>query len=142
MNILVTDQGFQPDTQPPHYEPYQAGKHYTAHTALALPNTIEPHALQGQLDTIKHIRIPFPKFTDGRGFTLARQLRLLGYRGKLRAAGALLADQYANARQVGFDEIEISAELAARQPEHQWLAKADWPDYDYQTRLGAQRIMQ
>ena len=37
----------------------------------------------------------------------------------------------------GFDEIQISTELADRQPEHQWLAQADWPNYDYQARLGS-----
>ena len=135
MNILVTDQGFQPDTQTPHYQPIDKLDTTQDVNALDIPNTTDPHSLQ--LDNIQYIRIPFPKFTDGRGFTLARQLRLLGYRGNLRAAGALLADQYTNARQVGFDEVEISAELAARQPEHQWQAKADWSDYDYQARLGA-----
>ena len=47
----------------------------------------------------------------------------------------MLADQYAMARRSGFDEVEIDADLAARQPEDQWLARANWQDHDYQARL-------
>jgi uncharacterized protein (DUF934 family) len=81
------------------------------------------------------LRLRFAAFSDGRGFTLARRLRAAGYAGRLRAAGPLLADQYAMARRSGFDEVEISPELAARQPEAQWHARANWRENDYQTRL-------
>ena len=81
------------------------------------------------------IRVAFPSFADGRGFTIARQLRLMGYQGRLRAAGHVIADQYAMARRSGFDEVEISSDLAARQPEAQWLARANWRAHDYQSRL-------
>lgn len=83
------------------------------------------------------IRVDFPEFADGRGMTIARQLRLMGYRGRLRAKGHLIADQYAMARRAGFDEVEISDALAARQPQYQWLARADWQAHDYQSRLRA-----
>jgi len=36
---------------------------------------------------------------------------------------------------VGFDEVEISDDLAARQPADQWRARADWQAHDYQSRL-------
>lgn len=81
------------------------------------------------------IAVEFPAMTDGRGFSLARRLRELGYGGRLRATGRLIADQYAMARRVGFDEVEISADLARRQPEAQWLARADWQDWDHRSRL-------
>ncbi|MEM9756047.1 MAG: DUF934 domain-containing protein, partial [Pseudomonadota bacterium] len=55
--------------------------------------------------------------------------------GRLRAAGHVLADQYAMARRAGFDEVEISAELAQRQREAHYQARADWQAHDYQTRL-------
>ena len=77
----------------------------------------------------------FPGFADGRGFTIARQLRLMGYAGRLRAPGHVIADQYAMARRAGFDEVEIDDDLAARQPEDQWLFRADWRAHDYQARL-------
>jgi len=62
-------------------------------------------------------------------------LRLRGYRGVLRAKGHVIADQYAMARRAGFDEVEIDDDLARRQPQDQWLARADWQRHDYQTRL-------
>jgi uncharacterized protein (DUF934 family) len=85
------------------------------------------------------IRVAFPSFADGRGFTIARRLREAGFRGRLRAAGHVLADQYAMARRAGFDEVEIDDALAARQPEAQWRARADWRAHDYQSRLGRVR---
>ncbi len=81
------------------------------------------------------IRVDFPASADGRGFTIARMLRLRGYKGRLRAAGHILADQYAMARRAGFDEVEISDALAARQPEDQWQFRANWQDHHYQARL-------
>jgi hypothetical protein len=47
----------------------------------------------------------------------------------------VLADQYAMARRSGFDEVEIDAALAARQPAEQWQFRADWQSNDYQARL-------
>lgn len=81
------------------------------------------------------IGIDFPAFTDGRGFSLARRLRELGFQGRLRATGRLIADQYAMARRVGFDEVQIPVDIAARQPEAQWLARADWRAWDHRAQL-------
>ncbi|MYK32356.1 MAG: DUF934 domain-containing protein, partial [Boseongicola sp. SB0670_bin_30] len=83
------------------------------------------------------IRVNFPEFADGRGFTIARVLRLMGYSGRIRAVGHVIADQYAMARRAGFDEVEIDDELAARQPEEQWLRRANWQSNDYQAMLRA-----
>jgi len=92
-----------------------------------------------QLTEVTAIRVAFPNSTDGRGFTIARQLRRAGYAGRLRAQGHVLADQYAMARRCGFDEVEIDDTLAARQPEAQWRARANWKAHDYQSRLGRAR---
>lgn len=94
-------------------------------------------ATLGQYLQAPMIRIDFPSFADGRGFTLARLLRLQGFTGRLRARGHVLADQYAMARRSGFDEVEIDEALARRQPEDQWRARADWRAHDYQARLRA-----
>ena len=83
------------------------------------------------------IAIDFPSFSDGRGFTLARLLREQGYQGRLRAVGGLIADQYAMARRVGFDEVEIPDELAERQPAGEWVFRADWREHDYRSQLRA-----
>lgn len=81
------------------------------------------------------VKIAFPSFSDGRGFTLARRLRDAGFSGRLRAAGHVIADQYAMARRSGFDEVEISDDLARRQPEDQWRFRADWQAHDYRARM-------
>ena len=81
------------------------------------------------------IAIDFPSMTDGRGFSLARRLRDIGYKGRLRAVGKLIADQYAMARRVGFDEVQITADLAKRQPQEQWLFRADWQEWDHRAKL-------
>ena len=55
----------------------------------------------------------------------------------LVARGHVLPDQYAMVRRAGFDEVEISAELASRQPQAAWRARADWRAHDYRARLRA-----
>jgi len=84
---------------------------------------------------LEMIRIDFPSSADGRGFTIARALRLRGYTGRLRAHGAVIADQYAMARRAGFDEVEVTDEIAARQPAPQWRARAAWQEHNNQSRL-------
>ena len=61
----------------------------------------------------------------------------MGYTGRLRAEGHVIADQYAMARRSGFDEVAISDDLAARQPAAQWQTRANWQAHDYQSRLRA-----
>jgi uncharacterized protein (DUF934 family) len=133
MTVIVTDTGFGRDDWTAPVTPLaEAG---AGTTALDLPNDINPADLSGRLEGVRFVRVAFPDAGDGRGFSIARQLRLMGYRGRLRAAGHVIADQYAMARRAGFDEVEISDALAARQPEAQWLFRADWQAHDYQARL-------
>lgn len=54
------------------------------------------------------IAIRFPKFADGRGYSLARLLRdRHHYAGELRALGDILVDQVAHFFRVGFDTLAI-----------------------------------
>ncbi|MEO1140063.1 MAG: DUF934 domain-containing protein [Pseudomonadota bacterium] len=132
MSIIVTDKGFSSEDWDGTFAALN-----DAHPGVAidLASSNDPHELAGRLDETPMIRVDFPSFSDGRGFTIARQLRLMGYKGRLRARGHVIADQYAMARRSGFDEVEISEELAERQPEEQWLFRADWQAHDYQARL-------
>ncbi len=134
MSVIVTDQGFRPA------EPVSAVTlaDLAAHQgAVDLTHTDDPATLAPVLDGLRLIRISFPAFSDGRAFTIARRLRMMGYAGELRATGPVIADQYAMARRVGFDSVEIPAELAARQPQEQWVFRADWQAHHYQARLRA-----
>ncbi|MEM5477215.1 DUF934 domain-containing protein [Pacificibacter sp. AS14] len=122
MSVIVQDSGF-------------VAEDFTGEW-LDLPSDTDPSTL-AQFSGVASIRIDFPAFSDGRGFTLAKLLRLAGFKGRLRANGHVIADQYAMARRSGFDEVSISDDLAARQPADQWLARADWQAHDYQARLRA-----
>ena len=116
MSILVTDQGFAPapDVQAVTLTDIASHK-----GVLTLAHTDDPEAAVPYLADLTLIRIGFPSFSDGRAFTIARRLRSLGFTGLLHATGPVIADQYAMARRVGFDEVEIPAERAERQPEAQ-----------------------
>ena len=134
--VIVTDLGFATDDWLEGFVPL-ADLDGSDARGVDLVNTDDPARLSNRLAEIAVIRIAFPAFSDGRGFTLARRLRVMGYTGRLRAQGHVIADQYAMARRCGFDEVEISADLAARQPEDQWQFRADWRAHDYQSRLRA-----
>ncbi|MCT4557969.1 MAG: DUF934 domain-containing protein [Pelagimonas sp.] len=125
MTVIVRDAGFAPEDWTTDFD---------GATAVDLPSDTDPETLTFDGGT-QMIRIDFPSFADGRGFTLARLLRLRGYTGRLRARGHVIADQYAMARRSGFDEVEISDDLAARQPEEDWIFRSDWRKHDYQARL-------
>lgn len=132
MSVIVTDTGFTADD-------WQAG--FAAPDAVQEGQGVElgPDAdldhLALQLLGAPIVRIRFPSFSDGRGFTLARLLRARGFNGRLRAVGHVISDQYAMARRAGFDEVEISEDLAKRQPQAEWVFRADWTEMDHRARL-------
>ena len=132
--VIVTDAGFGVDDWTCGFRTIDTQPANDCPQAVDLPSDTMPDDLPQALNA-PMIRIDFPSFADGRGFTLAKMLRRAGYTGRLRARGHVIADQYAMARRSGFDEVEISADLAARQPQDQWLARADWQAHDYQNRL-------
>jgi uncharacterized protein (DUF934 family) len=134
MSILVTDTGFGPA---PDVAAVPLAEIAGNTGALDLAHTDNPEAVTPYLKDLTLIRVAFPAFNDGRAFTIARRLRMLGYKGELRALGPVIADQYAMARRVGFDSVEIPDDLALRQPEAQWKFRADWQAHDYQSRLRA-----
>ena len=123
MDVIVTDNGFSTDT-------------WSAETTLSIFSETDPENLTLPND-IQRVVITFPNFADGRGFSLARLLRLRGYSGALRAKGPIISDQYAIARRSEFDEIAISQAQAVRQPEHDWLFRSNWTAHSYQSRLQA-----
>ena len=134
MSTLVTDTGFGPAPAVAAVALAGIAEHQGT---LDLTHTDDPEAVAPYLKDLRLIRVSFPAFNDGRAFTVARRLRMLGYTGELRALGPVISDQYAMARRVGFDSVEIPDDLAARQPEAQWKFRANWQAHDYQSRLRA-----
>jgi uncharacterized protein (DUF934 family) len=121
MTVIVRDDGF-------HTDDFDGA-------VIDIASDTRPADLPRGLSAAALVRVAFPAFSDGRGFTLARHLRDTGFTGRLRAGGHVIADQYAMARRSGFDEVEIDNDLAARQPEADWLFRADWRANDYQARM-------
>ena len=87
---------------------------------VEISNSVKPEELAAHFGKLALIAIAFPGSADGRGFSIARQLRRLGFAGALRAVGPLVADQFPYALACGFDEIELPDASADRQPQGQW----------------------
>ncbi len=67
--------------------------------------------LQHDLDKFAVIAVDFPKFADGRGYSIAYHLRVrLGYQGELRAIGDVLRDQMFYMQRAGFDAFAPRAD--------------------------------
>ena len=83
--------------------------------ALLLQPADDVRKLDGRLDSAALVAVDFHRIGDGRGYSHALLLRKrLGYRGRLRALGAVTADQiYALAR-VGFDSFALRADQDAQ----------------------------
>lgn len=82
--------------------------------AILLQPADDVRALDGRIGNAALISVDFHRIGDGRGYSHAFLLRnRLQYRGRLRALGAVTADQlYALAR-VGFDSFALRADQAA-----------------------------
>jgi uncharacterized protein (DUF934 family) len=79
-----------------------------------LAPTDDPAALAGDVAKLPLIAVNFPKFTDGRGYSIARLLRERhGFRGELRAIGDVLRDQLFALSQCGFDAFALRADRNA-----------------------------
>ena len=58
------------------------------------------------------IAINFPKFVDGRGFSMARLLReRFGYIGEIRAIGQFIRDQLYMMQRCGFNAFQFDSEI-------------------------------
>ena len=98
---------------------------------VKLGNVDRAEALSVFLPSLSVIVLPFPAFNDGRAYSIARQLRQMGYRGELRATGNVLPDQLQLMLQVGFDTFEVGE----RFPLTIWQAASKQMSLAYQRGL-------
>ncbi len=89
------------------------------HAALAARDDVgvwlqpsdDPEALAGDVARLPLIAVDFPKFVDGRGFSIARLLReKYRFGGELRAIGDVLRDQLYYMSQCGFNAFAVRAD--------------------------------
>jgi len=82
-----------------------------ANLAVWLNTDERAEELKEDVEKFAVIAVNFPKFADGRAYSLAHHLRVrLGYRGELRAIGDVLRDQLFYMQRVGFDAFEVRAD--------------------------------
>ena len=77
-------------------------------SAVQLEPGQEPTPLFKFVENIELVVINFPVFTDGRGFSYARDVREHGYFGELRASGHFIRDQLAYLQRCGFDAFQMT----------------------------------
>ena len=75
---------------------------------LRLKPADDPAAFAARLAHARRVEVEFPKFGDGRGFSIGRLLRERhGYRGELRAVGQITRDHLLLLERCGFDAFEL-----------------------------------
>jgi uncharacterized protein (DUF934 family) len=75
---------------------------------IRLEPTDDPASVADRLAGAARVEVNFPKFGDGRGFSIARLLRSrYGYRGELRAVGQITRDHLYFMERCGFDAFEL-----------------------------------
>ncbi len=94
-----------------------AGKeHYEGRDDIGvwLDSHDEPETLEGVVNELPLIAVNFPKFADGRGYSIGRLLReRYGYQNELRAIGDVLLDQLQFMKRCGFDSYALRADKDA-----------------------------
>ena len=102
---------------------------HPAMIGVRLANTDRVEALSPYLSKVTLVVLAFPAFSDGRSYSIARGLRLDGYRGELRAEGNVLPDQLQFMKQVGFDSFLVTDRFPLQ----------DWQAAGHQMSLAFQR---
>lgn len=133
MTMLVSDAGLAPDDWKYGYIPLAAlaavqveGVRLAVDIAVPVLAASEWLRLRDALPRIALIRIRLRHFGDCPGYDLARDLRSAGFRGRLRAQGAVAPRFYTLMRRAGFTEVELSADQALHQPGEHWHNERAW----------------
>ena len=95
MAVLIKDRRIAENSSPPD---------------LVLEATDDPALVAAALAEARVVAVRFPKFGDGRAYSIARLLReRYGYKGELRAIGEVGRDLLYYMQQCGFDAFELRA---------------------------------
>ena len=79
--------------------------------AIWLDSNEGPETIANDLKHFTIIGVNFPKFADGRGYSIARLLReRFAYTGEIRALGDVLQDQLFLLKRCGFDAFALRAD--------------------------------
>jgi len=104
---------------------------------VLFPNNEKVASLDLYLSRLALVVLNFPVFNDGRSFSIARQLRLDGFLGELRASGNVMPDLLQFMLQVGFDSFEVTERYS---PEL-WTKSLKRMSLTYQHGLGDGRTV-
>ena len=75
---------------------------------VALQPEDDPRTIADKLPGLKVVAVNFPKYADGRGYSIGRLLReRYGYQGELRAIGVVGRDHLRLLAQCGFDAFQL-----------------------------------
>jgi uncharacterized protein (DUF934 family) len=75
---------------------------------VVLQPTDDPRTIADKLPGLKVVAVNFPKYADGRGYSIGRLLReRYGYKGELRAVGVVARDHLQLLAQCGFDSFQL-----------------------------------
>src|SRR5438270_13359823 len=101
---------------------------------VRLEPTDDPAAVADRLEGVTRVEVHFPKFGDGRGFSIGRLLReRYGYKGELRAVGHITRDHLFFLESCGFDAFEL------REGEDPHAALAAFDDFTESYQASPQR---
>lgn len=90
--------------------------HGQSHIGVWLDSDDIADALDAHYKSLSLIAINFPVFSDGRGYSLAQQMReKYGYEGELRAIGDVLKDQIFFYQRCGFDSFAVRDDRSVEQ---------------------------
>jgi len=102
---------------------------------VRLPSNVPAGAIAPDLERFALVAVEFPKFRDGRGFSIARELReRYGFAGEIRAVGNVLADQYPLLVRCGVSTVEAPAGAEVES----WARALNTVTIAYQAGLGAE----
>ena len=95
MATLIRNRRIVPESAP---SPSEQGE------VLHLEPSDDPSSIKDRLAGAARVEVNFPKFSDGRGYSIGRLLReRYGYKGELRAVGQVARDHLLYMESCGFD---------------------------------------